>query len=523
MGPVILEVTEAFRDSSLRGGFIALLREAEPFFKLSRPSFLILLDLLRVCLKESGSNSNYAHMQSIHNLSFQYGATVCGHIEFVGCGLQGNEHWDCAPFWLFCLEEWVRFDVLRFSSPSSATRGILDVSDTSFIAALTIIRMQTIATESMRAARVSSHVIEEFINTASALHGLSGAHVDMLRRPTLPFIAFIQDTITERFGPTLKHIMTREKAKAERRAREASNPRHGDDGDAPVSAVSPRRRRDSKSAQDDPPRPSYAWDIGFCPLIELIYVLVNINYWCDGSGAYLREYNKICVCNSPIEAWEVVGSYCADEPESEFQPRCMINRLLCETCYRRMTDPHPVPQLVSSIVLTGVCVLDRSWEPLVAPVSFSRIFFARPSSNAELPDESLLHLSFDPLARKIVRLSIGHLARPSNLMARESLLEYEGLKLCSGAFAPGQFVRYLNLKSPSVPPEMARSEMRGTTQGLSGGLEDRRVRSPVRARPKSSGPSASAASPSDGQDDAVSQSPGDPRDSLNYKRDQKKK
>lgn len=384
-----MQAVSRLKDIRARAEFIATAREHAPNLGLSTPSFLILVDLLRVCLREGNNTSDFRCVRCVFNLSYQYGMDLDGGKFYAGRLLQTHEAWRNIKFWHFCADELIRYDILRFTYwiQRNPAAPVLPLEEPLFIATVVIIRLQAVVFNSMQVMRVPAEVILEFVNTAADTYGLSsdrgGARIDILRRPVSDFVAWLQDTVVYEMRTDLAQFIADDNSLVASR-------NLGSNGNLQRSESSKIAVGSSESGfcEDRLSTGALSFDMGFCPLLELFYRLVVKR--ANASPAMAVEQGKAipsnnqiygtggsmisCVCGHPTGRWKVLGAFSLNKTASSTLSRRMIRHVLCETCYRRLCQTEAAPAPVQSIVSMGACVVPMNW-PGNLPNNFIAIFY----------------------------------------------------------------------------------------------------------------------------------------------------
>lgn len=379
-GSAIMLAVARLKDMRARAELVAAAREHAPNLSLTTPSFHILVDLFRVCLREGNNASDFKSVRSVFNLAYQYAMHNGTDTFFVGRLIQSHEAWKNINFWLFCAEELIRYDILRFTCwiQRNPSYPVLPLEEPMFIATVVIIRLQAIVFDSMQAVRVPAEVVLQFVNTAAETYGLSsergGARVDILRRPVSDFLAWLQDTVIYEMRSDLAQFIAEDIAVApplQGHGRHVSKSSDGTGDDWNTSSTSG----------------NLSFDMGFCPLLELLYRLVvkranasptmTLDGGKAGTGGQVTAPSGSmvsCVCGRPTGRWKVLGAFSLNKTASSTLSRRMIRHLLCETCYRRLSQTESAPAPVQNVVPMGACAVAMHW-PGNLPNNFIAIFY----------------------------------------------------------------------------------------------------------------------------------------------------
>ena len=172
-GGAIMLAVARLKDTRARAELVAAAREHAPNLSLTTPSFHILVDLFRVCLREANNVSDFKIVRSVFNLAYQYAMHNGADTFFVGRLIQSHEAWKNIHFWLFCAEELIRYDILRFTYwiQRNPSYPVLPLEEPLFIATVVIIRLQAIVFDSMQAVRVPAWRAAK----VAGCHGVTGS------------------------------------------------------------------------------------------------------------------------------------------------------------------------------------------------------------------------------------------------------------------------------------------------------------------------------------------------------------
>jgi hypothetical protein len=460
-GGSILSAVARLRDGRARAELTGAAREHAPSLSMRKPSFLILVDLFRVCLREANNAGDYKCVRNIFNLAYQFGMELSGGAIFVGRMLQSHEAWKNINFWLFCADELIRYDIMRFTYWTQRNSPVLPLEEPIFIATVVIIRLQAIVFNSMQVVRVPAEVVLDFLNTAAEIYGISGsetgysAGADLLRRPVSDFVAWLQDTIIFEMRSDLAPYIKDDSARGE------GGESAGDEASVTSStATAPATGGDKAPSAEAVGALSY--DMGFCPLLELLYRLVvkhanaspamanegdsshigsSYSSGAIGQSAARRQAPGpmiSCVCGQPTGRWRVLGTFPVHKKAlaSSMLSRRLIRHVLCETCFRRMTQTDCAPAPIQSVVAMGACAVPTNW-PGNLPNNFLAIFYGSGLSDYRLGaaaniNEDSLRASFSRRIRDtLLDRSESGPARLLSSSAVVKLLATEGKELTS--------------------------------------------------------------------------------------------
>jgi hypothetical protein len=387
------------KDSRVRDEFVSLCRDYAPNLSLDRPSFLILVDLFRVCLREGNNTGSYRCVRTIFSVCYQYAMNVGGTVFFVGRQLQSHEAWRNLSFWTFSAEELIRYDVMRGSywlqknTTAAVSPRVFPFEDTLVVALITILRLQAIVFNSMRQVRVPADVVLEFIHIQADLYGFSQSNIDLLRRPAADFVAWLQDaTILEMKSELIQFIDSGKESVI-----------NGTNDNA-ASAEAPREWKNIGSL---------SYDLGYCPMIELIHRLLmkranaspssTVNELQQKPGVMNGNSPKpvsYCLCGRPAGLWNAIGTF-STSPTASVLSRKLMRHVVCELCYRRLVHSDSIPITTHQIVCMGACPVPSSWQGNF-PYSFLSVFFGDFDTN-QSDDEKALKVKADVLNIAFVR------------------------------------------------------------------------------------------------------------------------
>lgn len=476
-GSIMLEVSR-LKDTRARSELIGAAREYAPNLNLTTPSFLVLVDLFRVCLREGNNSSDFRCVRNVFNVVYQYAMDQGGGIFYVGRLLQSHEAWRNIKFWLFCAEELIRYDILRFTywMQRSQSSPILPLEEPFFVATVVIIRLQAIVFNSMQVVRVPAEVMLEFINTAADTYGLSseksGGRVDILRRPVSDFLAWLQDTVVYEMRADLAQFIAEENSQA------VSRDIGSCDNIKRNSSKSVSKASDLGSVEERQTSGIFSYDLGFCPLLELLYRLVVKR--ANTSPAMTTEPMKFasinghasnvfggsmisCVCGHPTGQWRVLGAFSESKTVSSTLSRRMIRHVLCETCFRRLCQTEAAPAPVQNIVPMGSCAVPLNW-PGNLPNNFIAVFYG--SGLNEYKAGVASNISIDNLRAFYSRYIQNTLLDRSESGPQRIMSSSTVLKLIA---SEGRELTSIGISGSSVPRAMSVSSADVSVQGANSG------------------------------------------------------
>lgn len=353
---LILVAINNVRDSDLRDDFLTLCRDAAPNFSLPKSSFLLLVDLFRICLRDSNNARDYKAVRIIFSISYQYAVEEVGILLHVGRMLQGHEAWKSLDFWMFCSAELIRFDIHRFSSRPLSQAILLD--RTLFMSIVLILRLQAIIFHSMKMVRVPADVVLDFITSVARVYDLSAANVDILRLPVTGFSAWLLDALVSHMSIEIQEFVKQEHDAAE------------------INSAENAKNNESNTHL---PKKLLFLDLGYAPELEILFRVVFDNSEQAMKSAAESKKFPTCICGNTSGNWTAIGTFESNSqlsPDRSTMKRDMIKYVLCESCYRRMTqsiaeNATPTPSFFTP--MTGICSL--SSLPGIPPETFLSVFF----------------------------------------------------------------------------------------------------------------------------------------------------
>lgn len=359
-GSEILAIIGMFRERSLREQFLMCLHIKAPYLRLSRASYLTLVDLLRTLLREANNSGDYRCGVTCFSLAQHYGVTNSGVVLTVLQSLCKHEAWSNINFWMYATEELIMRDIDRWNNLSSKHKQFIPLEDKHMYVLFAISRVQSIVFSSMRAVCVSVDFMSEYIETAMRAYALSMDVIDITVSPCREYVVWLMDLAIMQYLSTANCSLD--------------------------TSESNRSNTGSGSYKFDTRLRSV--ELGYSALQELLLSVGekqagNLSNASSKAGSMHSTASSAattiidsCVCGSPVGTWQPLGV-----SDSEFGHRVHASNVLCERCFRAvMASPLNIGDAPPEI---GRCVVPML--PPLRPATFQHIYYGL-SSRAPMID-----------------------------------------------------------------------------------------------------------------------------------------
>eukprot|EP01041_Mallomonas_annulata_P009027 gene9027-18696_t len=359
-GADILSVVVMLKEAIMRGLFLDSLYSKAPC-TVPMSSYLVLVDLMRVLLRESNNADDFKVMMRAFGVSSLFAMKCEGITISLKSSLRYHEAWSNTDFWMYCTDDLIAKDVERWTRYSSLSFDLLAMDEQQVNGILAINRIQAVLT-SMQSIGINEHeqLRQEYLAGIVDYFGLNTVGINILQSPTERFIAWLLDI-------ALVH-------------REEQKPKA--DLGAPISI-------DKRSK---------ASELGYCPLQEMLFNVADKLLGLPKKS--LGNDDMACICGMPLGGWQPLGIF-----EKRFSIRENLPCVLCESCYRHiLTSPLTSD---GSFTHTSRCVVPMT-EP-EPPTSFSSVFYGHGTKDQRAADAiiDLSGLNFPvsnaPLSRQRLR------------------------------------------------------------------------------------------------------------------------
>lgn len=128
-GSELLIIIGMLRERTLREEFLDCLHTKAPYFRLSLLSYNHLLDVMRALLREANNSGDFKSIAAVFTTSRLYGRNVGGFVYSIMKSLPSHEVWSNVSFWMYCTDELISEDIIRWDDLSSNSRKFLNLPD----------------------------------------------------------------------------------------------------------------------------------------------------------------------------------------------------------------------------------------------------------------------------------------------------------------------------------------------------------------------------------------------------------